>query len=149
MPDKVAAVVARKMLAMEKAATSRGPLIGLAKRSKAILEVEARKDMGGDTALSNWRRSKPVQVRIRDDITSERGDVVQKLRITPRPIGPMAVITHGRKAGVSSRRKSRGRRYGSTRGKGTWVRGRTRVEREGTRIMRQEKAKSVVSAFRS
>jgi hypothetical protein len=148
MPDKVAAVVARKMQAMEKAATSRGPLIGLAKRSKAILEAEARKDMGGDTALSNWRRKKPVQVRMRDDILSERGDIVQTLRLYPRPAGPMRVITDGRRAG---RKRKRGRNYvwRATQGKKTWRRGTTRVEREGTKNLRREKAKSVVAAFKS
>jgi hypothetical protein len=136
------------MVAMEKAATGRGPLIGLAKRSKAILEAEARKDMGGDTALSNWRRGKPVRVRVRDDFVSQSGDTVQVLKMTPRPLGPMQVITHGRKAGVSTRRKSRGRRFGSSRGKGTWVRGRDRVFREGTKKLRREKASSVIQAFR-
>jgi hypothetical protein len=149
MPDKVAAVVARKMQAMEKAATSRGPLIGLAKRSKVILEAEARKDMGADIALSNWRRSKPVRVRMRDDITSEQGDAVQRLWFYPRPAGPMRVISDGRKAGVSSRRKSRGRRYGSSPGKGTWDRGRARVFREGPRLLRKEKTTSITRAFRS
>lgn len=149
MADMVAATVARKMQAMEKAVTSRGPLIGLAKRSKVILEAEARRDMGGDTALSNWRRSKPVRVRMRDDITTEQGDAVQRLWFYPRPGGPMRVISDGRKAGVSTRRKSRGRRYGSSRGKGTWERGRSRVFREGPRLLRKEKKSSVVRAFRS
>jgi hypothetical protein len=149
MPRSVAEAVARKMVAMEKAATGRGPLIGLAKRSKAILEAEARKDMGSDLALSNWRRGKPVRVRVRDDFISERGDVVQSLKFTPRPLGPMQVITKGRKAGVSTRRKSRGRRYGSSRGKGTWDRGRDRVFREGSRNLRREKRADVIRAFKS
>jgi hypothetical protein len=149
MSDQVAAVVARKMRAMEKAVTGRGPLIGLARRSKTILEAEARRDMGGDTGLSNWRRGKPVQVRMRDNIITSAGDAEQTLKITPRPIGPMSVITYGRKAGVSSRRKTKGRRYGSSRGKGTWVRGRDRVYAEARRNLRREKVQSVTRAFKS
>jgi len=148
MADQVvAATIARKVQAMSKAVVDNGPLIGLARQSKRILESEASKDMGGDMALSNWRRGKPVQVRIRDDITV-RG-AVSELKITPRPIGPMQVITHGRKAGVSNRRKSKGRGYGSSAGKGTWTRGKDRVTREGTRTLRREKVKSVAKAFRS
>jgi hypothetical protein len=143
----VSEIVVRKTRAMAKAVSDEGPLIALAKSSKSILESEARSDMGGDMALSNWRRGKPVQVRIRDDI-KQRGHVGY-LKIAPRPIGPMQVITHGRKAGVSNRRKSRGRGYGPSAGKGTWTRGKAQVTRDGTRIIRQEGIKSVVKAFRS
>jgi hypothetical protein len=143
----VSTTVVRKSRAMVKAVTDQGPLIGLAKRSKETLASEARRDMGGDMGLSNWRPGKPIQVKIRDDI-KELGHV-SHLKITPRPFGPMAVITHGRKGGVSSRRKSRGRSYGSSAGKGTWTRGKQRVTRDGTRILRQESTKSVVRAFRS
>ena len=143
MPSAVADAVGRKMVSLEKAVTGRGPLIGVAKTTKRTMEFEARKDMGGDMALSNWRRGRPVRVRIRDDFTGP-----QEMRITPRPIGPMQVITHGRKAGVSTRRRSRGRPISSSRGKGTWTRGRSRVQRDAPKVFRREQMKSVVAAFR-
>jgi hypothetical protein len=143
MAAATATIVIRKMQALEKSVTGKGPMIGVAKWSKQILESEARKDMGADMALSNWRRSKPVKVRVRDDFISP-----QELKITPRPVGPMQVITHGRSAGVSNRRKTKGRPISSSRGKGTWTRGRVRVERDAPRQLSREYIKSAVAAFR-
>lgn len=147
-------IVAKKMEATVKAVTGRGPLIGVIKHSKSLLESELAKDMGRDLALSNWRRGRPVRVRVRDDFVRAGGalvggsDVVA-VKITPRPIGPAAVITHGRAAGVSTRRKSRGRRYPASRGKGSWTRGRTRVYSDAPRRFTTEKRKAVVEAFKA
>lgn len=147
MPAGVAAQVAQTMTRLEKAVTSRSPLFKTINASKKMLEAEGRKDMGSDLALSNWRRGRPVRVRIRDNWVDRAGVNEQASMITPRPIGPMVVMTHGRKPGVSNRRKSRGRRYPGSRGKGTWTRGRDRVYREAPRIFKQHQVRDVVSAF--
>lgn len=146
--EAVIAQVKRTMLATERAVKSKTPLYKTIQASKTILESEARKDMGGNLSLSNWRRGKPVNVRIRDDWKNVGGDAELASMITPRPIGPMVVMTHGRNAGVSNRRKSRGRPYPGSRGKGTWTRGRTKVYQQVPTIFRREQIKLVANAFR-
>jgi hypothetical protein len=132
------------MGALEKAVKSRRPLVATVIKSKMVLTAEASGDMGGDMSLSNWRRGRPVTVRIRDKFTGE-----QEVTITPSPIGPMKVITHGRKAGVSARRRSSGRRYGASAGKGTWDRGRNRVYTTVPKTFRTEQMREVAKAFKS
>lgn len=134
----VAATVGRKMVALERSVTGKGPMISTVRKSKRTLEAKSRPDMGGDLALSNWRRSRPVRVRIRDSIGRD-----STAKITPLPIGPMKVITVGRKAGVS-----RGRRYSSSRGKGTWFRARDAASSDASKVFRREQIKDIAKAFK-
>jgi len=146
MPASVAATVGRKMAALEKSMTGKGPIIGLAKKSKALIETEVRRDAGGDLAMSNWRRSKPIQIKARDTILDGPGLLIEP---QARARGPMRVLNDGRIAGVSERRRSLGRRYPASRGKGTWTRGRKKVEDNATKTLRREYRASTFRAFRS
>jgi hypothetical protein len=85
-------------------------------------------DAGGNLALTNWRRGRPLNLAVRFD---QVGDRTVQIAPAPRSRGPVRVLTSGRQPGMSKARRGRGpRRVGATAAKGTWT--------EATDVMRRE-----------
>jgi hypothetical protein len=87
------------------------------KASKVDVADAVRGDLG-DLSMSNWRRSRPIQITGRYDLEGEGQVAIMPAR---RALGPMRVLEEGRKAGMSkARRRRRSRPVSSSPGKGTW-----------------------------
>lgn len=100
---------------------------------------EAVEDLGADMKMSGWRLKFNVKYNLTSDGTSQ---------ILPTPSGPWSVLDSGRKVGTVAPKKKKGLRHmktpwgwrtfskanpmrlGSTRGKNTWKRAETVMERE-------------------
>ena len=93
------------------------------REGKRIGDTEIRRDAGGDTALSNWRRGKPINAATRYD---HKGDSALLIGPRGRGGGVVRVPNDGRQPGVSRK----GRPYPGSTGKGTWARASKTMERE-------------------
>lgn len=96
-------------------------------KGKTIATDEVRSALG-DTSMSNWRRGRPIQITSRFDV---KGPTSVEIAPNRRAAGPMRVLTDGRRAGVSRK----GRRYGATRGRGTWDRAEQKMQDDLPKVM--------------
>lgn len=107
---------ARKLEQVERDMSDRATLTRLGMGAKDDFAEAVRGDFG-DLSMSNWRRGRPIEMQARFTVSAS------EVTVEPagRARGPVTVAERGRRAGVSNRRASRGRRYGASAGKGTWT----------------------------
>lgn len=139
MTDSLAGL-ARKVQRLEKELSDDSLMKAVGVKGKQIGNQAIQSAAGGDLALSNWRRGRPVNIGVRFDNVNP-----QTLEIGPRPRGrgPVRVLTDGRKAGVSKR----GRPVSASRGKGTWDRASAEMERELPDVARKHTSKVLRKNF--
>ena len=132
--------LARKVQRIEKELSDDSLMKAVGVKGKQIGNQAIQSAAGGDLALSNWRRGRPINMGVRFDTVNP-----STLEIGPRPRGrgPVRVLTDGRKAGVSKR----GRPVSGSRGKGTWDRASAEMERELPDVARKHTSKVLRKNF--
>jgi len=120
--------------------------------SRKIVRRELVKDVGSDEAMSNWRRGRPVTLRMWFEQPSDDMLVVAPSRYSR---GIWRTLEDGRRAGTRGRyrrRATRSRqrpiRWGASRGKQTWSRSMSIVESKGSDLYRRAQRDKVVDAFK-
>jgi hypothetical protein len=140
------------MLACTKAVASnadmRATLVKVGVEGRKIIEKEVRKDFGADLAMSNWRRRKPVKLRVGFEVPKD-----SLLEFNPKPAGIWQVAEQGRRSGSRPprRRRGSGRRgpssWGPSKGKRTWSRSQRELVAKTPETFRRIQRKRVVDAF--
>lgn len=113
--------------ALDTGETMRGVAVKLKREAMTVLEA----DVGSDDAMSNWRRTKAVRIRVR---YTEAGTQITMVGL---PAGPWQVLEQGRRPGVSRR----GRHYSSSRPKGTWSKAVDRMQDRVTPLVEANTAR--------
>ena len=132
--------LARKVQRIEKELSDESLMRAVGMKGKQIGNSAIQSAAGGDLALSNWRRGRPLNLAVRFDNVNP-----STLEIGPRPRarGPVRVLTDGRKAGTSRR----GRPVSSSRGKGTWDKASAEMDRELPDVARKHTSKVLRKHF--
>jgi hypothetical protein len=126
--------LARKVQRIEKELSDESLMRAVGMKGKQIGNSAIQSGAGGDLGLSNWRRGKPVNLGVRFDNVNP-----STLEIGPRPRarGAVKVLNEGRKAGTSRK----GRPVSASRGKGSWDKASTEMERELPDVARKHTQK--------
>ena len=153
----VAELVNDKMVACMQAVegqTTRETMKRVGIEGKKIVRRQLVKDVGADEAMSNWRRSKPVPLRVWFEQPSDNMIVLEPSRYG-RGRGIWRTLEDGRRAGTRGRyrrRATRSRqrpiRWGASRGKQTWSRSMAEFESKGSDLYRRVQRDKVVDAFK-
>ena len=151
MSKSPSAVIASKMLACTQAVVAsqdmRATLVKVGVEGRKIVEKEVRKDFGGDLAMSNWRRRKPVKLRVGFEVPKD-----SLLEFNPKPTGLWQVAEQGRRSGARPPRRRRSARrgpssWGPSKGKQTWTRSQRELVAKTPETFRRIQRKRVVDAF--
>jgi hypothetical protein len=132
--------LARKVQRIEKELSDESLMRAVGMKGKQIGNSAIQSGAGGDLGLSNWRRGKPVNLGVRFDNVNP-----STLEIGPRPRarGAVKVLNEGRKAGTSRK----GRPVSASRGKGSWDRASTEMERELPDVAKRHTSKVLRKHF--
>ena len=132
--------LARKVQRIEKELSDESLMRAVGLKGKQIGNSAIQSGAGGDLALSNWRRGRPINLGVRFDNVNP-----STLEIAPRPRarGAVKVLNEGRKAGTSRR----GRPVSASRGKGSWTKASTEMERELPDVARKHTSKVLRKHF--
>ena len=139
MADSLAGL-ARKVKRIEVELSDESLMRAVGMKGKQIGNANIQSDAGGDLSLSNWRRGRPINMGVRFDNVNP-----SLLEIGPRPRarGVAKVLSEGRKPGVSRR----GRPVSGSRGKGTWGKATSEMERELPDVARKHTSKVLRKHF--
>lgn len=130
----------RKVAKVRRELTDQSLMRSVGMEGKKIGNAAISADAGGNLALTNWRRGKPVNLGVRFDNLSE---ATLQIAPSPRGRGPVRVLTDGRKAG----RSRRGRPVSASRGKGTWDKASAQMEQELPKVARTHTTKVLRKHF--
>ena len=134
------ASLARKVQRVQVELSDEGLMRDVGMAGKRIGNQELRADAGGDLSLSNWRRKRQINMGVRFD-TIGPGEL--EIGPSKRGRGPARVLTDGRKAGTSRK----GRPVSASRGKGSWDRASSGMERELPRVAQKHTSKVLRKHF--
>lgn len=140
------------MLACSKAVAAntdmRATLTKVGVEGKKLIDREVRKDFGGDLAMSNWRRRRPVKLRSGFEQPADN-----TLAFNPKPAGLWQVAEQGRRSGSRTRRRRGGNRqtvtktWGASKGKFTWTRSQRQLVDKTPTLYRKVQRQRVLDAF--